>query len=65
MVVAVFGILVTDAAVSHDSAKVGGVDNALLSLRDEPFGLVVLLLVASGLFLFGVYALCEARWRRV
>jgi hypothetical protein len=23
----------------------------------------VLLLVASGLFIFGVYALCEARWR--
>jgi Domain of Unknown Function (DUF1206) len=65
LVVAVFGILVVDAAVSHDSAKVGGVDNALLALRDEPFGPVVLLLVASGLFVFGVYALCEARWRRV
>jgi hypothetical protein len=65
VVVAVFGGLVIDAAVSHNSAKVGGVDKALLTLRDEPFGPVVLLLVASGLFIFGVYALCEARWRRV
>jgi hypothetical protein len=64
VVVVVFGILVIDAAVSHNSARVGGVDNALLTLRDEPFGPVVLLLVASGLFLFGVCALCEARWRR-
>jgi hypothetical protein len=65
LVVAVFGVLVLDAAVSHNSAKVGGVDKALLTLRDEPFGPVVLLLVASGLFVFGVYALCEVRWRRV
>ena len=36
-----------------------------LTLRDEPFGPIVLLLVASGLFVFGVYALCEVRWRRV
>jgi hypothetical protein len=44
---------------------VGGVDKALLTLGSEPFGPVVLLLIALGLVVSGAYALCEARWRRV
>jgi hypothetical protein len=40
-------------------------DKALLSLRNEPAGPVLLALVALGLVIFGIYGLCEARWRRV
>lgn len=65
VVVVLVGILVTDAAVTHSPAKSGGVDQALLALRDEPFGPVLLILVALGLVVFGIYGLCEARWRRV
>jgi hypothetical protein len=64
-VVGLAGILVIDAAVSHNPASSGGIDKALLTLRNGPAGLVLLMLVALGLVVFGVYGLCEARWRRV
>ena len=59
------GVLVIDAAVTYSPSKAGGVDKALLTLRDQPFGEFLLLLVAVGLIIFGIYGLCEARWRRV
>jgi uncharacterized integral membrane protein len=65
VVIALVGILVIDAAVTHNLAKSGGVDAALLTLRDQSFGPVLLIVVATGLLVFGVYGLCEARWRRV
>jgi hypothetical protein len=65
VVFALAGVLVVDAAVTHQPAKSGGIDRALLTLRDQPFGPVLLLLAALGLLIFGVYGLCEARWRKV
>jgi succinate dehydrogenase/fumarate reductase cytochrome b subunit len=65
VVFALVGILVIDAAVTYTPSKAGGVDKALLTLRDQPFGEFLLLLAAAGLLIFGVYGLCEARWRRV
>jgi hypothetical protein len=65
VVFALAGVLVIDAAATHDAAKSGGVDKALLTLRDQPYGQVLLILAALGLVIFGVYGLCEARWRRV
>jgi membrane protease YdiL (CAAX protease family) len=65
IVVVLVGILVIDAAVTHSPAKSGGIDQALLTLRNQPFGPVLLIGVALGLVVFGVYGLCEARWRRV
>jgi hypothetical protein len=65
VVFALAGILVIDAAVTHRASKSGGIDKALLTLRDQPFGEILLLLAALGLLIFGVYGLCEARWRKV
>jgi type IV secretory pathway VirB2 component (pilin) len=56
---------VIDAAVTHNLASSGGVDKALLTLRNQPAGPILLMLVALGLVIFGIYALFEARWRRV
>jgi hypothetical protein len=64
-VFAVAGILVIEAAVTYQPAKAGGIDKALLTLRNQPFGEFLLILAALGLFIFGVYGLCEARWRKV
>lgn len=64
-VVALVGVGVVDAAVSHNPATSGGIDKALLTLRNQPAGPVLLMLVALGLVIFGIYGLCEARWRKV
>ena len=59
------GVLVVDAAITHSPGKSGGIDKALLTLRDQPFGPALLLAAALGLVVFGIYGLCEARWHRV
>ena len=59
------GALVIDAAVTHKAAESGGIDKALLTLRDQPFGEFLTMLAALGLLVFGIYGLFEARWRRV
>jgi hypothetical protein len=64
-VFALAGVLVIEAAVTYQPAKAGGIDKALLTLRNQPFGEVLLILAALGLIVFGIYGLCEARWRRV
>ena len=65
LVIALVGVLVVDAAITHKASKSGGIDKALLTLRDQPFGEFLMLLAALGLVVFGVYGLCEARWRKV
>jgi hypothetical protein len=57
--------LVIDAAVTHKASESGGIDKALLTLRNQPFGEFLMLVAALGLVVFGVYGLCEARWRKV
>jgi len=64
-VFALAGVLVIDAAVTYKPAKAGGIDKALLTLRNQPFGESLLIVAALGLIIFGIYGLCEARWRRV
>jgi hypothetical protein len=65
VVFALVGALVIDAAVTYSPSKARGVDQALRTLRDQPFGDFLLGLAAAGLIVFGIYGLCEARWRRV
>jgi hypothetical protein len=64
-VFALAGVLVIEAAVTYQPAKAGGIDKALLTLRNQPFGEFLLILAALGLITFGIYGLCEARWRKV
>lgn len=65
LVFALTGALVVEAAVRYRSATSGGLDTALRTVRDQPFGMFALIVVALGLATFGVYGLCEARWRKV
>jgi hypothetical protein len=65
VVFAIVGALIIDAAVTFSPKKSGGLDKALLALRHQTFGEFLLLIVAVGVLIFGVYGLCEARWRRV
>jgi hypothetical protein len=59
------GVLVISAAVTHKASQSGGIDKALLTLRNQPLGEFLMLLAALGLAVFGIYGLCEARWRKV
>ena len=65
VVFALAGVRVIAAAVTHKASESGGIDKALLTLRNQPFGEFLMLLAALGLVIFGVYGLCEARWRKV
>jgi sulfite exporter TauE/SafE len=65
VVFALAGVLVIEAAVTYKPAKAGGIDKALLTLRNQPLGEFLLILAALGLIIFGIYGLCEARWRKV
>ena len=65
LVFALVGALVLDAAITHEASKSGGIDKALLTLRDQPFGPYLMVVAALGLVVFGVYGLAEARWRKV
>jgi hypothetical protein len=65
VVFAIVGALIVDAAITFKPKKSGGLDKALLTLRHQPFGEFILLIVALGVLIFGVYGLCEARWRKV
>jgi hypothetical protein len=65
LVVVLIGVLLVVAAMTGDKKDATGMDGALKSLRDLPFGNALLILASLGLLVFGVYALVEARYRRV
>ena len=65
LIFALAGALVIDAAVTHKASESGGIDKALLTLRNQPLGEFLLILAGLGLAVFGIYGLCEARWRKV
>jgi hypothetical protein len=59
---AVVGGLFVWAAATHDPDKAGGLDEALKTLLEQPFGSWLLSVVALGIAAFGVYCIAWARW---
>lgn len=59
---AVMGGLFMAAAVKADPNQPTGLDAALKTLRDQPFGTVLLLVVAVGLAAYGLYSFARARY---
>ena len=57
----IIGVLFIWAAISYDPEKAGGMDAALSTLRDQPFGTVLLVIMALGFAGFGVYCFVWAR----
>jgi Domain of Unknown Function (DUF1206) len=56
------GALLVYAAVTFDSAKASGLDGALRTVLDAPFGEVLLTLVALGIAAFGAFSFVRARY---
>ena len=57
--------LADPAALRYDPQQAGGIDQSLATLGAQPFGRVMLGVVALGLAAYGAYGLAEARWRRM
>jgi hypothetical protein len=59
------GMLLIQAALRADATRAGGLDRALTTLAQSPFGSLLLSTVAAGLIAFGVYSALCARWMRI
>jgi hypothetical protein len=60
----IIGGLFIWAAISYDPKKAGGMDDALSTVRDQPFGAALLTIMAVGIACFGVYCFFWARMAR-
>jgi hypothetical protein len=65
IVLGVVGVLVIAAAVTFDADKSRGLDAALRTLGEQPYGKVLLCLVAAGLTCFGIFGFVDARYRHL
>jgi uncharacterized protein DUF1206 len=65
IVFAVVGVFVVVAAITFDPGKAQGLDGALRKIATTPLGPWLLVAVALGLVIFGIYSWCEARWRKI
>jgi hypothetical protein len=65
VVFSIIGIFLIVAAVQHNPHEAKGLDAALRTLIQQPFGPLLLGIVALGLVAYGVYSFIEARYRRV
>ncbi|MCQ1956220.1 DUF1206 domain-containing protein [Arthrobacter sp. zg-Y826] len=62
----ILGVLLTLAAVQADPEESTGLDGALHTLRDQPFGVVALAAVGVGLMLYGLYmGIIRARFAKL
>jgi hypothetical protein len=61
----VVGVLFVVAGLKEQPAKATGLDGALRTLKDQPFGPVLLTLIALGIAAYGIYSFARARYARV
>lgn len=61
VVLVIVGILLVVAAFTNDPENAAGLDGALKTLRDQPFGQVLLVVVALGLAVYGVFLFGRAK----
>lgn len=59
--IGIVGVLFTYAAVSHDPQKSGGLDEALQTVLEQPFGPYLLGVIAIGIGCFGLFCFANAR----
>jgi hypothetical protein len=65
VVFVLIGGLLVSAAWTLDPGRAGGMDAAVRTLLQQPFGQALGVAVALALIAFGIYGLAEARYRRV
>lgn len=65
VVYGIVGIFLIVAAVKNNASQAKGLSGALQVLIHQPFGPVLLAVVALGLIAYGIYSFVEARYRRL
>jgi len=65
VVLGITAIFLIVAAWQHNPGQARGLSGALATVAQQPFGPALLVVVALGLFAYGVYSFAEARYRRV
>lgn len=61
----IIGAFVVQAAAQYDPGEVRGLDGALATLANQPYGQVLLVATAAGLVAYAVYMLVRARYGTV
>lgn len=64
LVLGIVGVLIGIAALQKDAGEAGGLDAALKTVANQPFGTVALVVVAIGLAAYGAYCLAAAKAHR-
>lgn len=59
------GVFLVVAAVQHNPQQAKGVDSSLRTLASTPLGPWLLVLIAIGLIMFGLFSFCQAKWQRL
>jgi len=59
---AILGILIVVAGWKSDPEQAAGLDAALRTLGEQPFGSVLLIIIGIGLALYGLYSIARARY---
>ncbi len=65
VVFAIIGAFVVIAAIQAQSSEVRGLGGALQTLQQQPYGWILLALIAAGLFAFGMFGFAQALYRRI
>lgn len=61
----ILGFFFIQAARQSDASEVKGLDGILFTIAQQPFGKILLVIVALGLVAYGVYLFVQARYRRI
>lgn len=61
----IIGWFLVKAALTRDPSRAGGIADSLAALRAQPYGAVVLGVVAAGLMAFGLWELANGRYRDI
>jgi hypothetical protein len=65
VVFGLIGVFLVKAAIEYDPKTAVGLDGALAKLANQPYGSVLLGIVAAGLIAFALYSLSDARYRKI
>lgn len=65
VVFSIVGYFIIRAALNSNAAQVMGADGALATIAAQPYGTVLLAIVAVGLVCFGIYSLCCSVWMHI